>query len=106
MNRGDAFIIGLGILVDKAPITEDYADEIEFTLNPEASENFVQKKLTSGEIFWNTDKFFLYLSQEDTFKCKSGTNKWQIRIKKDSNVISSTMGKLVLGEANSREVLV
>lgn len=106
MNRGDAFIIGLGIKVDEEPIVEGYADEIEFTLNPEASENFVQKKLTTGEIVWNTDKYYVYLSQADTFKCKSGTNKWQIRLKKDANVISSAFGKLTLGEANSREVLV
>ena len=107
MNRGDAQAIALNITVDGEPIDEHYADELEITFNPELHGHSVRKTLSSGEIFWNQDegKYFTTLSQEDTFTLCAGVNTWQLRLMRDSFVISTVIGKLVLGDANSKRVL-
>lgn len=109
MNRGDAQYIELTITIDGVPITEDYPDEIELTFNHEEcpSNNSVRKLLSKGEIEWNdlNDKFQTFLTQADTFKMKSGSNTWQIRVMKDDIVISSKQGVINLGDSNSRKEL-
>ena len=107
MNRGDAQYIGLSIKINNVPIDEDFPDEIELTFNPECCSHCVRKTLNDGEITWNpeTSKFEAFLSQSDTFKMIAGYNSWQIRVLKDSMVISSRQGGLTLGDVNSREEL-
>lgn len=107
MNRGDAQNIALTINIDGEPITEGYAEEIELTFNPNGCNHQVIKSLKKNEIYWNDleDKYFTMLTQQDTFKMKAGVNTWQLRLLKDGEVISTAIGQLVLGEANSSEVL-
>ena len=107
MNRGDAQIISLTITISGEPITEGYADEIELTINPDSSQNCVKKKLTTGDIVWNgmISKYTTLLSQADTFKMLSGANTYQLRIKKGEEVVSSVIGSLKFGNANSSEIL-
>ena len=108
MNRGDARIISLNITIAGNPIAENYADEIELTINPETTCNCVKKKLSDGTIIWNVEKqkYIALLTQEDTFKLIVGNNTYQLRVKKDIEVVSSAIKYIKFGSTNSTEVLV
>ena len=106
MNRGDAKIIKLDILIDDAPITEAYADEIELTINKQGDVHCIKKTLSKGEITWNNEygMYEVYFSQSDTFVLGDGNNPAQIRILKDNKVVSSGLVRLKIGDVNSKEV--
>ena len=108
MNRGDSTYLSLNITISGIPITEDYADEIELTFNPQDSCYCVQKYLSKGDIIWNNvkQKYEAFLSQQDSFKLHSGDNHYQIRLLKNGSVVSSKFGAFILGNVNSKEVLV
>lgn len=107
MNRGDAKIIKLEILIDNTPITESYADEIELTINKQGDVHCIKKTLSNGDIVWNSEygMYEVYLSQNDTFTLCDGNNPSQIRILKNNLVVSSGLVKFELGDANSKEEL-
>ena len=107
MNRGDAKTLTLNIFINNEPITSDYADEIEVTFNKECGSFCVQKTLSNGDITWNeaVSKYQMFLSQEDTFKLKTGVNTVQLRLLKGDVVISSIINSFTIGGVNSKEVL-
>lgn len=107
MNRGDAGKLSLTIIIDTEPITEGYADDIEVTFNPDNTRCCVKKLLSKGEVIWDSenDEYTINLTQNDTFKMHEGDNKVQIRILKDSEVLSSDLTTFIIGAVNSEEVL-
>lgn len=107
MNRGDATTLTLNIFINGEPITNDYADEIEITFNKECGSFCVQKTLSDEQIVWNasSEKYEMFLTQEDTFKLRTGVNTVQLRLLKDGNVISSIINSFNIGGVNSKEVL-
>lgn len=107
MNRGDARVVPLTILIDDQPITEGYADEIELTFNQENNRGCVKKKLSTGDITWDSERsqYVTILTQEDTFKFKAGQNTYQFRLLVGNEVISSIDQPIYVGRANSNEVL-
>ena len=107
MNRGDALGLVLYITVNDEPITQEYADQIELTLNPELQGHSVRKILSDGGIYWepSEERFIARLTQADTFALKPGTNTWQLRVLKGEMVISTIIGKINVGDANSKRVL-
>lgn len=107
MNRGDAQYIVLSININGEPLEEGYPDDIELTFNAQATAYCVQKSLKKGTIQWNSQegKYVTFLNQADTYTMKNGLNTWQLRLLKNENVISTSIGKFILGETNSREVI-
>lgn len=107
MNRGDAQYIMLNINVDGSPIEEGYADDIELTFNAFSSPYCVRKSLSDETIEWDEaeGRYSTFLDQEDTFKFKLGENTWQLRLLKNNQVVSTSIGTIVVGGANSKEVL-
>ena len=108
MNRGDAQAVYLNITVDGNPIDQYYADEIEVTFNPELHGHSVRKTLSAGDIYWDDEvhQYALVLSQEDTFILHPGNNTWQLRLMKDTFVVSTIIGKIAIGDVNSKRILV
>ena len=108
MNRGDAELVKLTIMLDDVPIEEGYADDIELTFNPQCGMFCVQKSLQDETIYWSNQYgcYVTFITQEDSFKMKVGTNTVQLRILKNNTVISSTLNSFILGGVNSHEVLV
>lgn len=107
MNRGDAQVIALNITVDGQPIEKDYADELELTFNPELHGHSVRKTLQEGGIYWDDEdgKYYAAVDQADTFTLVPGVNTWQVRLLKDSMVMSTIIGKILIGDSNSKHVL-
>lgn len=107
MNKGDAQYVVLSVNIDGKPLEKDFADNIELTFNSQATAYCVQKSLKKGTIVWSEDdqKYIVFLTQMDTFKMKNGVNTWQLRVSKDRNVISTTIGSFMLGDVNSKEVI-
>ena len=108
MNRGDATVISLDITIDDEPIEQDYADDVEVTFNPQCGSNCVQKSLKDETIYWDatTSKYLMFLTQEDTYKLKTGANTVQLRVLKDDIVTSTAINTFFLGNVNSKEILV
>jgi hypothetical protein len=108
MNRGDAGVLSLDIDIIDEPISQDFADDIEVTFNPQCGPNCVQKSLKDGTIYWDatTSKYLMFLQQADTYKMKTGANTVQCRLLKDNIVVSSGINTFFLGNVNSKEILV
>lgn len=107
MNRGDSRYISLAIRVNGKLIDETYSDDIELTINPQSAQSCVQKTLKNGEIVWNNTlkRYVAFISQNDSFRLKNGSNNWQVRLLKGEVVVSTTFGSLEVGPVNSREIL-
>ena len=99
MNKGDTITIYLDYTVDGAPITEGQFDEIEFCIG---SKRFT---LTGQQntITWDSEygAYCVSLSQADTFAL-ARDNRYQIRLKKDGEVISSGISVLQIGNTISK----
>ena len=99
-NKGDTLTIFLNYTVDGVPIAEDDFDEIEFCLG---AKRFT---LSHEDIVWddNAGAYKISLSQADTLALDA-TNRYQIRLKKDSTVVSSGISVLSFGPSISKETI-
>lgn len=100
MNKGDTSYITLDYTVDGVPLEEYGADEIEFYIGNS------QYRLSQGEIELDpeTNKYILFLTQDDTFTFNKATT-YQIRVRKNEYVSSDNIKKLKFGDAISRTVI-
>ena len=100
MNKGDTITIYLNYTVDGAPISEGQFDEIEFSIGRK------RYTLSDEEIAWDeaAGAYSITLDQEDTFAL-SGDNRYQIRLKKDGEVVSSGISVLTIGRSISKRVI-
>ena len=118
MNRGDTSFLMLNYTINGDPLIENTYEEIELTINKEASFRCVKKLLSKGEIEWGTlnyvdseghsqtfTGYYAHLSQEETFKLQQGKNEVQLRILASDEVGSSAVSSITLGEVLSSEVL-
>ena len=118
MNRGDTSFLMLDYTINGDPLVVDTYQEIELTINKEASFRCVKKLLSKGEIEWGTlnyvddeghpqtfTGYYSHLSQEETFKLQQGKNEVQLRILAGDEVGSSAVSSITLGEVLSSEVL-
>lgn len=98
MNRGDTLDIVLAYTVDGEPIQEGDFDEIEFSLGSK------RYTLTDGDITWDEGEgYIISIGQEDTLDM--GRAEYQVRFKKGSKVISSSVNTLILGKSISKTVI-
>lgn len=100
MNKGDTITIYLNYTVDGVPIAENDFDEIEFSIGSK------RYTLTDEDIVWDESAgaYKIALSQDDTFSL-GYDNRYQIRLKKDSTVVSSGISVLSLGPTISKETI-
>ena len=98
MNRGDTLDIVLAYTVDGEPIQEGDFDEIEFSIGSR------RYTLTDGDITWDEGEgYIISIGQEDTLDM--GRAEYQVRFKKGSKVISSSVNTLILGKSISKTVI-
>lgn len=98
MNRGDTLDIVLAYTVDGEPIQEGDFDEIEFSIGSK------RYTLTDGDITWDEGEgYIISIGQEDTIDM--GRAEYQVRFKKGSKVISSSVNTLILGKSISKTVI-
>lgn len=98
MNRGDTLDILLAYTVDGEPIHEGDFDEIEFSIGAK------RYTLTDGDITWDEEQgYIISIGQEDTLDM--GRAEYQVRFKKGSKVISSSVNTLTLGKSISKTVI-
>lgn len=98
MNRGDTLDIVLAYTVDGEPIQEGDFDEIEFSIGSK------RYTLTDGDITWDEGEgYIISIGQEDTLDM--GRAEYQVRFKKGSKVISSSVNTLILGKSISKTVI-
>ena len=99
-NKGDTVPILLNYTIDGTPIEEMALDEIEFSLAD------LSYRLTEGQIAIDpaSGKYRLMLSQETTLALDNVTD-FQVRFKKGTDVTSTGINLIVLGDSKSKEVL-
>lgn len=98
MNRGDTLDIVLAYTVDGEPIQQGDFDEIEFSIGSK------RYTLTDGDITWDEEHgYIISIGQEDTLDM--GRAEYQVRFKKGSKVISSSVNTLILGKSISKTVI-
>lgn len=118
MNRGDTAFLMLNYTLNGDPLTEGSYQEIELQLNPQGNAMSVKKLLSLGEIQWGTvtyedehgdeqtfTGYYAFLTQEETFALRNGTNRVQLRILVNDEVGSSAISNVSLGEVLSSKVL-
>ena len=100
MNKGDTIPVVFGYTIGGEPIAQGDLDEIEFCI---ANKRYT---LTGGDIVWDNDSgyYTLLIPQADTFGFDNA-NKYQTRLKKGTNVVSSNKRIMALGGSISNEVL-
>lgn len=100
IHRGDAFVLELQYVINGTPIEEYELDDIEFCIG---SNTFL---LSNGDIERDpeTNKYFVFLDQEDTFKFND-IETYQIRIKKDNNVVAEDIKRIPVAQSKSRKVI-
>lgn len=100
MNNGDTFLFILDYTVDGEPIQEDYFDEIEFSIGNK------QYLLSKEEIAWdsNISKYTVFIPQADTLNFSMIT-KYQLRVRKGTEVASSKEMYLLIGNSISKDVI-
>ena len=99
-NQGDTITLILDYTVDSVPLVDYNPDEIEFSLGEKQytmSGNAISIDSVSG-------KYAVNIGQADSFELE-GSTKYQIRIKKSGQVISSKEKRMVIGDSISRVVL-
>lgn len=96
-NQGDTITFLLDYTIDETPLSEYNPDEIEFSIGEK------RYTLTNGDIGIDesSGKYAVSLSQADSFNMGNVT-KYQIRIKKDGEVVSSGVERILLGSSISR----
>lgn len=96
-NSGDTVKIILNYTVDGVPIAQGDFDEIEFCIG---SKRYL---LSKGDIVWDATAgaYTVSLSQADTFAL-NGTHNYQIRLKKDGEVVSSGISIINFGRSISK----
>ena len=99
-NKGDTLPILLNYTIDGTPIEEMALDEIEFCLAD------LTYKLSAGDITLDPDsgKYCITLSQETTLALDNVTD-FQVRFKKGTDVTSTGINLIVIGNSKSTEVL-
>lgn len=117
MNRGDTACLLLDYKINDEDLVEDAYQEIELQINEQTSFFSVKKKLSDGGIAWQTVSYteddqtlsftgyVAFLNQEETFKLLQGKAKIQLRIMMGSEVGSSPVTILDIGNVLSDEVL-
>lgn len=101
MNRGDTLYIQLDYTVNDEPLIQNDWDEIEFSFGDK------QYSLSNGDIVWDNEleKYCVFIDQEDTFALKNFVTHYQIRLKKDGEVISDNVKPFAVGKVISRKVI-
>lgn len=97
-NKGDTLYIVLDYLVDGEPLDDAQFDEIELYVGKN------RYLLTNGQIVWdsNLGKYCVFVTQADSFKLDT-QSEYQLRLRKDDEVISTRIKRLFVGETISRE---
>ena len=100
MNSGDTVKIILNYTVDGVPISEGAFDEIEFSIGRK------RYTLSDEKIAWDeaAGAYSITLTQEDTFAL-AGDQRYQIRLKKDGEVVSSGISVVNIGRSISKRVI-
>ena len=116
MNRGDTAILMLNYTFNGEPLTEGAYQEIELQINPDGYG--VKKLLSLGQIEWGSvthedehgdeqtfTGYYCFLNQVETFDLREGKNAVQLRVMVNSDVGSSAISEITLGEVLSSRVL-
>ena len=100
MNSGDTVKIILRYAVNGVPISEGAFGEIEFCIGRK------RYALSDEEIAWDeaAGAYSIALTQEDAFAL-AGDNRYQIRLKKGVDVVSSGISVLNIGRSISKRVI-
>lgn len=98
--QGDAFPLMLDYTVDNIPLVDFDVDEIEFYIGDK------QYLLSAGDIVLDTDinKYALFVEQETTFKFDKFAP-FQLRLKKNNQVVGEKIGRIPVGDSISRTVI-
>lgn len=117
-NRGDTVYLILNYEINGKVLEEGAYDEIELQINSQGSYNSVKKLLSDGSIRWGTVEYvdennetqsftgyFVFLTQEETFKLGTNKSNVQLRVKIGENVGSSAISDVVIGNTLSKRVL-
>ena len=99
-NQGDTITFILDYTVNDASLVSYNPDEIEFCIGDKTYTK------TDGDIAIDSDsgKYAVNIGQADSFDFDR-TTKYQIRIKKGSVVVSSSIERMIIGDSISRTVL-
>lgn len=105
-NRGDTLSIVLDYQFNGKDIEEGQFDEMEFQIGPQSNTNSRKFLLSQDEIYWDDDEecYCVDLSQADTFALPRRF-KYQLRVLKDGEVVSSDISHATVGEVLSSNVL-
>lgn len=99
-NQGDTISILLDYTIDDVSLVEYEPDEIEFYIGGN------RYTLTGGDIAYDTveEKYAVRIEQSESFEF-SNVTKYQIRIQKGGNVVSSGIQRMLIGASISRTVI-
>lgn len=105
--RGDTKTLIFKIKKDGTEIDDTDLDDIEFQINKSFTNNVIKKLMSAGQVSYDSDEhyFSVYLTQEDTFTCKEGINKFQIRLVYGGEVKATLKGDIFVGDVLSEGVL-
>ena len=103
ITQGDAYPIPFLLKQAGQYLTPDMIQDVEVSVG-----STVLKKLSDGEVMYQEDTWYFYLSQEETFSL-DGNMELEIRVRyKDQPfpvVLSKRAGFVKMDESNSKEVL-
>lgn len=100
MNKGDTLYLELDFTVDEQPLQEGEWDEIEFYIGTN------RYLLSEDTIVWDDElgKYCVWVDQSPSFKLDKNT-RYQIRLRKGRDVISSNIKKFSVKDSISTKVI-
>lgn len=103
MNRGDTITISLGYTINDQPISLNQFEEIEFQINTEGNSFSRKYLLSKGGIYWDQEeeKYKVDIQESESFKF-TNTIEYQARFFDGTNVVSSSIGTMNIGDVLSR----
>ena len=106
MNRGDTKILQFkikksdGTYVDGA----DY-DEVEVQFNEQRTYSSLKYLKSEGTVGWDTDHFYVSMSQQDTYRLSVGQAEMQVRLYDGGVCKGTSIANIDVGRTLSGKVL-
>lgn len=107
MNTGDTKNLAFKIKKsDGTYVDGSEYDEVEVQFNRQSAINSLRFLKSLGQVIWDNDRFYVFLTQKDTFALGDGMTEIQFRLMKNEEVKGTAILDIDVGRALSRMILV